>query len=91
MISNAFCVYLVYDHCLEMDEYFVIKIFTIVLCHLGNDPRIFPLYFTCMELYKCYMINRKKKKEEERFLDYGISWNMDLEDGLQLFEAKPFF
>ena len=49
-----------------------------LLDYMGNDPRVFSLYFTCKTLYGKYIIKRDAKTGFERFLNLGCSWNIPL-------------
>ena len=67
-----------------------LKVFAVVLQHLGNDPRIFALYFTCKFLYGFY---GKRYSDSQKLVhnNGGILWNMNLEDGLNWCAIKKFF
>ena len=67
-----------------------LQVFATVLQHLGSDPRIFPLYFTCKFLYGFYG-RRNPDSQELVHNNGGILWNMDLEDGLRWCAIKKFF
>lgn len=56
---------------------------TFVLQYLGNDPRVFQLYFTCKLFYGYYLLNWRQDLEFqgfEKFVNYGHDWHISLKE-----------
>lgn len=73
-----------------MGSDYVLQVFIIVFQHLGNDPQIFSLYFTCWSLYGFYQ-RWRSASGYVYYKDCAIAWNMDLENCLNSYSIKAFF
>ena len=51
-----------------------------VLEYLGNDPRVFCLYFVCKQFYTYYVMRRTQTEYMgfEKYVNYGASWEIGL-------------
>ena len=63
-----------------------------LLQYMGNDPRVFVLYFT----YKCFYAYFLRRRNYEyggldKFCTYGIDWIIPLEDFKTKKRIQPFF
>ena len=73
---------------LTKHEEFILNVFVVLLGYMGNDPRIFSLYFTCKTLYGKYMLRRSQRNEgPEKFLNLGCVWDIAL-SSLQRVKVK---
>ena len=75
---------------LTRQEEFVLRVFLVLVEYMGNDPRVYSLYFTCKTLYGKFLIKRQAKTGLERFLNLGCSWDIAL-SCLQRVKVKNFF
>ena len=64
------------------NQIMMLKALDAVLIYMGNDPRVFSLYFTCKFLYKNYIMKRQRVEYEgyEKFINYGHEWEISLKD-----------
>ena len=75
---------------LTRQEEFVLRVFLVLVEYMGNDPRVYSLYFTCKTLYGKFLIKREAKTGMERFLNLGGYMDIAL-SCLQRVKVKNFF
>ena len=59
---------------------FILKVFVAVVEYMGNDPRVYSLYFTCKTLYGKFLVRRDQEKGMEKYLNLGCLWDIPLQD-----------
>lgn len=57
--------------------------------YMGNDPRVFQLYFVCNFLYGYYNLERRKDREN-RYHNYGCVWSVLADDVLNRTKIRCF-
>ena len=75
---------------LTRQQDFVLRTFLVLVEYMGNDPRVYSLYFTCKTLYGKYILKRHATTGLERFLNLGHPWDIVLLC-LQRVKVKNFF
>ena len=62
-------------------DYLMYDALSQMLSHMGNDPRVFGLYFTCKTFYQLFVrVSFPIYGGFDKFKNYGCDWTVPLED-----------
>ena len=75
---------------LTRQQELVLHVFAVLVEYMGNDPRVYSLYFTCKTLYGKFLMKRETKIGMEKYLNIGCHMDLAL-SCLQRVKVKTFF